>query len=152
MAQASLQQLARELAAKETVGTLCSMSRRHPGYPFGSVMPYALDAEGRPVLLISTLAMHTKNLVEDPRASLMIAESVAAEEALVAARVTLVGDVREVEESEVRGLYLARHPDAAQWVDFGDFAFFRMEVLDIYYVGGFGVMGWVTPGEYAAVG
>jgi hypothetical protein len=143
-----LPKLARELAEKETVGTLCTMSRRHPGYPFGSVMPYALDSRGRPVFLISALAMHTKNLHDDPKVSLTICESVPADQALVAARVTLLGEVAEIEDADVRERYLAKHPDASQWVDFGDFSFYRLEVLDMYYVGGFGVMGWVAPPDY----
>ncbi|MEZ5352739.1 MAG: pyridoxamine 5'-phosphate oxidase family protein [Bryobacteraceae bacterium] len=152
MADESLPQLARALAGKELIGTLCTLSRRHPGYPFGSVMPYALDARGRPIFLVSTLAMHTKNLLEDPKASLMVAEPAPAEQALVAARVTLVGEVREVDDASVRERYLARHPDAQQWVDFGDFSFFRLDILDIYYVGGFGVMGWVPPPDYSSAG
>lgn len=152
MSEASLPQLARELAQRESIGTLCTLSRRHPGYPFGSVMPYALDAQGQPIFLISTLAMHTKNLVADPKASLLIAESGAHDQALVASRVTLVGEVREVDDASVRERYLAKHPDSQQWVDFGDFAFFRLDILDIYFVGGFGVMGWVPPPDYKTFG
>ena len=66
---------ARTLVHLERTGTLGTLSRRHPGHPFVSVMPYAPDAGGRPLLLISGLAMHTQNLDADPRASLLIAQA-----------------------------------------------------------------------------
>ena len=70
---------------------------------------------------------------------------------LGAARVTLVGNVRPISQSEVaeaRKLYLTRYANSRHWVDFEDFSFYRIEVVDVYYVGGFGVMGWVTASEY----
>jgi hypothetical protein len=70
---------------------------------------------------------------------------------LGASRVTLLGTVRAVSEPEVaaaRKLYLARYAKSKYWVDFEDFSFYRMEVVDVYYVGGFGVMGWISASEY----
>ncbi len=116
-------------------------------------MPYGLDELGRPVLLISTMAMHTQNLQADPRASLLVTQSDAGGDPLGASRVTLIGNVAPVPEPEVaeaRKLYLAAYENSKYWVDFEDFAFYRMEVVDVYYVGGFGVMGWVSASEYAA--
>nr|ADC35894.1 pyridoxamine 5'-phosphate oxidase-related FMN-binding protein [uncultured bacterium 246] len=114
-------------------------------------MPYGLDDAGRPAFLVSTMAMHTQNMMGDRRASLLIADPQAAGDPLGAARVTLMGNAAVVPESEaerVRGQYLARYENAKYWVDFADFSFYRMEILDVYYVGGFGVMGWVTAEEY----
>lgn len=71
---------------------------------------------------------------------------------LGASRVTLVGTVSRIPEPELtaaRTVYLTRYPDSKYWVDFDDFSFYRMEVLDVYYVGGFGVMGWVAAPEYS---
>jgi hypothetical protein len=65
----------RTLVLQVTVGTLSTLSRKHVGFPFGSLMPYALDPEGRPIFLISNMAMHTQNLKADPRASLFIAQA-----------------------------------------------------------------------------
>jgi len=113
-------------------------------------MPYALDLEGRPLFLISNMAMHTQNLKAEPRASLFVGQ-IAEGDPLGAARATVVGDVEAVSESEtsaVRELYLARHDNSRSWVDFDDFSFYRLQPLDIYYVGGFGVMGWVSAGDY----
>ena len=144
---------ARTLLHLSSVGTLSTLSRKQPGFPFGSLMPYALDATGRPIFLISTMAMHTQNLKADPRASLFVSQAAADGDVLGAARVTLVGDVMQLsdtEKGEVRELYLKAHPNSRYWVDFNDFAFFRLEPVDIYYVGGFGVMGWVTVEDYAS--
>jgi putative heme iron utilization protein len=114
-------------------------------------MPYGLDEHGRPIFLISTMAMHTQNLKADPRASLLITQADAGGDPLGASRVTLVGNVLPIPEAEVadaRQLYLARYASSKYWVDFEDFSFYRMDVVDIYYVGGFGVMGWVSATEY----
>ena len=115
-------------------------------------MPYALDASGRPIFLISTLAMHTKNLEADARASLFVTESSAAEDPLAVGRVTLMGQAGHVPPADVavaRAAYLAWHSNAANWVDFGDFSFWRLEVQDVYWVGGFGAMDWLPVRDYS---
>jgi len=115
-------------------------------------MPYALDDQGRPIFLISTMAMHTQNLQADPRASLFVTEPGASGDPLGSSRVTLVGSVVRIPEPELaaaRTVYLTRYPDSKYWVDFDDFFFYRMDVLDVYYVGGFGVMGWVAASDYS---
>jgi putative heme iron utilization protein len=143
---------ARTLMARARTGTLATLSRRHPGHPFGSLMPYAIDEGGRPLFLISTLAMHTRNLEADPRASLFVAESSAAEDPLAAGRVTLMGHAARVPSGELAGAraaYLGRHPNASNWVDFEDFAFWRLDIQDVYWVGGFGAMDWLDVRDYA---
>jgi len=114
-------------------------------------MPYGLDEHGRPIFLISTMAMHTQNLQADPRASLLVTEEGTDGEPLGASRITLVGNVLpapEAELAEARKLYLERHANSKYWVDFEDFSFYRMDVVDVYYVGGFGVMGWVSASDF----
>ena len=133
------------------IGSLSTLSRKQPGFPFGSVMPYALDGRGRPVFLISTMAMHTQNLQADPRASLLVTQAGGGGEPLGASRVTLLGNALPVGESEtvaVRKLYLESYANSKHWVDYEDFSFYRMEVIDVYYVGGFGVMGWIAASDY----
>src|SRR2546425_10326325 len=142
---------ARTLMYLARIGSLSTPSRKQPGFPFGSVMPYGLDDHGRPIFLISTMAMHTQNLQADPRASLLVTQGDTGGDPLGAARVTLVGNVLSIPESEVpeaRKLYLQRYANSKYWVDFEDFSFYRMDVVDVYYVGGFGVMGWVCASEY----
>jgi putative heme iron utilization protein len=142
---------ARTLLYVGRIGSLSTLSRKQPGFPFGSVMPYGLDEHGRPVFLISTMAMHTQNLQADPRASLLVTQPDASGDPLGSSRVTLLGNVLPIPESEVpeaRKLYLKRYANSKYWVDFEDFSFYRMDVVDVYYVGGFGVMGWVSASEY----
>jgi putative heme iron utilization protein len=115
-------------------------------------MPYALDGQGRPVFLISTMAMHTQNLLADPRASLFVTEPGTSGDPLGASRATVIGSVIKIPEPDLataRTVYLTRYPDSKYWVDFDDFFFYRMDVLDVYYVGGFGVMGWVAASDYS---
>ncbi len=147
----SFSERARTLLHLGRIGSLSTLSRKQPGFPFGSVMPYGLDDHGRPIFLISTMAMHTHNLQADPRASLLVTQPDAAGDPLGASRVTLIGNVvpiPELDVAEARKLYLARYDNSRYWVDFQDFSFYRMDVLDVYYVGGFGVMGWVSASEY----
>ncbi len=142
---------ARTLVYLGRVGSLSTLSRKQPGFPFGSVMPYGLDDHGRPIFLISTMAMHTQNLHADARASLLVTQQDTEGEPLGASRVTLVGNVHPVPDTElaaVRKLYLERHANSKYWVDFEDFSFYRMDIIDVYYVGGFGVMGWVSAPDY----
>jgi heme iron utilization protein len=144
---------ARTLVHLERTGSLGTLSRRHPGHPFVSLMPYATDAGGRPLLLVSRLAMHTQNLEADPRASLLVAQAGAGEDPLALGRVSLLGravPLADGEREAARVAYLARHPSATSWVDFEDFGFWRLELADVYFVGGFGAMGWVAAGDYAA--
>jgi hypothetical protein len=142
---------ARTLVYLGRIGSLSTLSRKQPGFPFGSVMPYGLDDHGRPILLVSTMAMHTQNLHADPRASLLVTQEDTDGEPLGASRITLVGNVLPLPDAEVaeaRRVYLARHANSKYWVDFEDFSFYKMDVVDVYYVGGFGVMGWVSATDY----
>jgi putative heme iron utilization protein len=151
VAEPTFAERARTLMYLARTGSLSTLSRKQEGFPFGSVMPYGLDGDGRPVFLISTMAMHTQNLLADPRASLLVTQPDASGDPLGASRVTLIGNVQKVPEPEVppaRELYLARYANSKRWVDFEDFSFYRMDVVDVYYVGGFGVMGWVSAADY----
>ena len=141
----------RTLLSLVPVATLSTLSRKHFGFPFGSLMPFALDSAGRPTFLISNMAMHTQNLKADPRCSLFVTQTAADGDPLGAARATLVGNAEPVPEGDlasVRETYLARHENSRYWVDFSDFSFFCLQPIDLYYVGGFGVMGWVEARDY----
>lgn len=130
------------------------MSRKHPGHPFASLMPYALDEQGRPLMLISSMAVHTQNLMADPRASLLVTQE-AAGDPLAAGRLTVMGEARPVPDPDqdgARAAYLARHVNATYWVDFDDFSFWRLEPADLYFVGGFAAMDWVAGSAYLAAG
>lgn len=147
----SFAERARTLVHMRRVGALATRLA-DDGSPFGSVAPYGVDAGGQPVLLLSRLAVHTRNLLAEPRASLLVAEA-ERDDPLAAGRVTLVGTVAALPEAErgaARDDYLARHPDARQWIDFGDFALYRLTVARAWWVAGFGAMGWVEGEAYRA--
>ena len=146
----TLAERARTLASVGLIASLSTHSRKFPGFPFGSMMPYAADGLGRPIFFISTMAMHTQNLRQDPRASLLITQPDISGDPLGAARLTLLGEVTEVPAPEVRDLYLSRYENAKFWQDYTDFAYYRLEVSGVYFIGGFGVMGWISAEEYAA--
>jgi putative heme iron utilization protein len=142
---------ARTLVYLGRVGSLSTLSRKQEGFPFGSVMPYGLDDHANPVFLISTMAMHTQNVQGDPRSSLLVTQPDTIGDPLGASRVMLLGNILPVPAPEVveaRKLYLSRYASSKYWVDFDDFSFYQMGVVDVYYVGGFGVMGWVSASEY----
>ena len=145
----SLAERARTLAAIGRIGSLSTQSRRFPGFPFGSMMPFAADDLGRPVFLISGMAMHTQNLHQDERASLLITQPGAVGDPLGAARLTLIGAAKVASAAEVRDLYLSCYENARYWQDYTDFAYYRLEVKGVYFIGGFGVMGWVSAEDYA---
>lgn len=113
------------------------------------MMPYAADQLGRPIFFISSMAMHTHNLRQDPRASLLITQPDVSGDPLGSARLTLVGEAKEVPAAEVSELYLARYENAKFWQEYSDFAYYRLEVSGAYFIGGFGIMGWIAAEDYA---
>ena len=96
------------------------------------------------------MAMHTQNLQADPHASLLVTQQDTEGEPLGASRVTLLGNVCQYRSPSWPRLASSteRHANSKYWVDFEDFSFYRMDVVDVYYVGGFGVMGWVSASDY----
>jgi putative heme iron utilization protein len=111
-------------------------------------MPYAADNFGRPIFFVSSMAMHTHNLRQDPRASLLITQPDVSGDPLGAARVTLLGEVNEAPADEVKDLYLSRYENAKYWQEYSDFAYYRLQVSAVYFIGGFGVMGWISAEDY----
>lgn len=107
------------------------------GDPYCSLVNVATAPDGAPLMLLSKLAIHTKNLLADPRASLMLDERKDGDP-LEGARVMLMGEVAEVRSSSARAAYLLRHPEAEQFVYFGDFCFYRMAIARAHLVAGFG--------------
>ncbi|PKO85084.1 MAG: pyridoxamine 5'-phosphate oxidase [Betaproteobacteria bacterium HGW-Betaproteobacteria-12] len=126
---------------------LSTHSTQLPGYPYGTAVPLVVDEAQRPLLLISALAEHTKNLLADPRASLAVIEAGQAN-VQDAARATLVGRIEPFQpRPELVQRYLRYQPDAEQFLQL-DFQFFRMQVERIRYIGGIGRMGWLDAGSW----
>lgn len=141
----------RTLVAGRADATLSTLALDPAGYPFGSIVTYALDDAGRPLVLMSTLAEHARNLEQDARASLLVTAVGDGAGRLAAARATLVGTMRPVpdaEQDDATQRYLAVHPRAF-WARFPDFFVARLEVEAIRFVRGFGEMSWVGPPGYA---
>jgi len=144
----TLAERARTLVAIGRIGSLSTHSRKLAGYPFGSMMPYAADGQGHPIFFISSMAVHSQNLVEDPRSSLLIMQPDVTGDPLGAGRVTILGTTTHVTPEQARDLYLSRHENAKFWQGYSDFAFYRLEVSAVYFIGGFGVMGWISAEDY----
>lgn len=139
-------QALRALLAAERHGVLCTGHHRHDGWPFGSLAPFALTAEGDPVFLFSGIAEHTHNLRADPRASLLVQDHLALEQPLAGARATLMGTAEAPEGAARRAAldcYLARHPEAEGWAAAHDFGPFLLRVERVRWIRGFGSMGWL---------
>ena len=140
---------ARRFTRGQHSGVLSTISKRIEGFPFGSVAPFILDHAGRPVILISTLAEHTKNIDADPRVSLIVQPY--SPDMQVTGRVTLLGRAeRLADKSELGPRYLRFHPQAADYFAMHDFSFYRIEPVRLRWIGGFGRIHWVEPADYLA--
>ena len=141
---------ARTLVSQVTTGTLCTLAAEPAGFPYGSFVTVAFE-QGNPVFLFSALAEHTRNLQQDSRGSLLVAET-GAEDPLANGRVTLLGPCRKVSSqgSSVRSAFLETHPNAKYYADFKDFAFWCLQVESIRYIGGYGRMSWVDAPDWHA--
>ncbi len=119
------------------------------GDPYCSLVNVATAADGAPLLLLSRLALHTKNIAADPRVSLLLDERNASKilegDPLEGARIMLMGTLTTTDDVLARTRYLARHPDAYMFAGFGDFAFYRMEIARTHLVAGFGRIDDVAP-------
>lgn len=117
------------------------------GAPYASLVLVAVDHDATPVLLISQLAEHTRNLKADPRVALLFEETEGLEEPLTGPRVTVIGRAEVTSEARHRERFLARHPGAAMYAGFKDFAFYRVSVERAHLVAGFGRIHWIEGSE-----
>lgn len=141
---------ARTLVAQVSTGTLCTLAFESDGYPYGSFVTVAFDA-GNPVFLISRLAEHTKNLEQDPRASLLVAET-GSVDPLANGRVTMLGPCTRIEENDrsASEAFFAVHPNSRYYAGYRDFGFWKLQVASVRYIGGYGRMSWIGQGEWQA--
>jgi putative heme iron utilization protein len=137
---------ARALMRRALKGALASIDTRND-YPYASLITLATDAAGAPTFLISKLARHTANLAEDARASILVDETGALADPLQGARLTLSGIAEPVTDEAIKRRFLARHPEAAVYADFPDFGFWRLKVEGAHYIGGFGRIFDLEPGD-----
>ncbi|MBL6940684.1 MAG: pyridoxamine 5'-phosphate oxidase family protein [Rhodospirillales bacterium] len=136
--------IARALVRRSRSATLASaLTGRRQGWPYASLVTVACMGEGSPVLLLSTLADHTRNLLEDPRAALLFEEASGLTNPQTGPRVTLTGRLKPTNDPRAARRFLARHPGADLYAGFVDFGFYRMTVERAHYVGGFGRASWL---------
>lgn len=138
---------ARRFVRAQHSGVLSTVSQRVEGFPFGSVAPFVTDHAGCPVILISTLAEHTKNLAADPRCSLIVQPY--SPDMQVAGRATILGRAAPLADKDALGpRYLRFHPQAEAYFAMHDFRFWRIEPVRVRWIGGFGRIHWVEPADY----
>ncbi|MNQ79634.1 Pyridoxamine 5'-phosphate oxidase [compost metagenome] len=138
---------ARELLLKEYRGVLSTLSKAMPGFPFGSVVPYCLNEQGRPLILISRIAQHTHNLQKDPKCSLLVGER-EAEDVQAVGRLTYLAEARMIEDAAAIEAAAERYyryfPDSRNYHNAHDFDFWVLEPVRHRYIGGFGAIHWVN--------
>ncbi|MGV6872960.1 HugZ family pyridoxamine 5'-phosphate oxidase [Pseudochelatococcus sp. B33] len=138
----------RQLLRGLRFGSLATL--REDGAPFASLVNVASGLDGTPVTLISRLAVHTQNIARDTRVSLLLAHPVGADSADDPAnhpRISLTGRAQVTADPDDRRRFLARHPHAAAYADFADFAFYRLTPEHIHLVAGFGRITGLSPAE-----
>lgn len=136
---------ARRLIREHPWGVLSTLSKKYPGYPFGSVVPVCADYGGKPLILISKLAQHTQNIEQAPQVSLTLVDN-PTEHVQADARVTLVADAERVPVEQVDDVaqrYYRFFPASVGYHSELDFVFYRLQVKTIRYIGGFGQIHWL---------
>lgn len=138
---------ARKFLRSTCSGILSTHSTRHEGYPFGSVAPFVLDHHCQPIILISNIAEHTKNIAANPKVSLLVFAG--AEDLQANARLTLLGEAVKIykDDIDLRARYLRYLPQAASYFDMHDFSFYRIHIHQARYIGGFGKMSWLSEAD-----
>lgn len=117
------------------------------GHPYASLVTIATDVDGTPLFLISTLALHTKNLASDVRASLLFDGTDAAGDPLAGGRVTVMGRAVKTQRGAARERFLARQEHARGYADFPDFAFYELQAERAHFIGGFGRIVDIAPAD-----
>lgn len=132
-------------------GVLSTFSAKFEGFPFGSVAPFVLNHAGEPVILISSIAEHTKNILANPKVSLLVFAGM--EDLQANARLTLLGEavLADKEDTNLRSRYLRYFPQAETYFDMHDFHFYRIKIAQVRYIAGFGKMGWISEENFSII-
>lgn len=144
--EATPARLARHLLRASDRATLATRRREDDGQgggPYAALVLIAVDHDASPLLLISGLAEHTKDIARDDRVALLVDGTAGLDEPLTGPRVTLTGRARRTDAPGHRARFLARHPGAAMYADFKDFGFYRVQVERAHLVAGFGRIHWI---------
>ncbi len=142
-------QQARAVARACKTASLATTMAGQNGQPYASLVLVAFDHDAAPLLLISRLAEHTKNLIGNDRVSLLCDGTAGFAEPLTGPRVSLLGRAIKTDDPRHRARFLARHPSAEMYAGFGDFAFYRLAIERAHIVAGFGRIHWLDDYLYA---
>jgi heme iron utilization protein len=128
---------------------ICALgtSNRDSQGPYVSLANIATDGQGHPVIFISRLAWHTRNIEADPIASIMVSEIPPEGDALTGPRVTVMGRFERLDAKDIASRYVNHHPAARTYLEFPDFSFFRLQPEKIHAVAGFGRIETMGPDE-----
>jgi putative heme iron utilization protein len=132
----------RKLLKENNFGVLSTISLDVPGYPFGSIVPYCLSGDLEPLMLISNIAQHTKNILADPKVSLTVFNPNSGD-VQANGRVTYIGDALKVDDNQLIDKYKLYFPAAAEYFKFHDFSLFKIEFKKLRFIGGFGSIFWL---------
>ncbi len=143
----NLAQEARQFLRSTRSGVLSSFSSKFDGYPFGSVMPFVLGHDCQPIVLISTIAEHTKNIIANPKVSLLVFAG--AEDLHANGRLTLIGQAEQLDknDADLMARYSRYFPDSVGYFAMHDFQLYRINIAHARYIAGFGKMGWLQGSE-----
>ncbi len=137
--------------AAERASLASALARDGSGRPYASLVLSACDHDGSPILLLSDLADHSKNLAAEPKAALLFDGTAGRDDPLTGPRASLLGEIRPIEDearaARLRARYLARHPGAEAYAGFADFRLYRMTVESAQLVAGFGRIHWLAGPE-----
>ena len=138
----ALLRAARQATLATTLSTGGAQNR--DGWPFASLVLIAHDRDGSPLLLLSDLAEHSRNIEADDRVSLLIDGTAGLADPLTGPRLTVLGRARRSADASHRRGFLAAHPEAALYADFSDFSIYHVAVDSAHLVAGFGRIQWIS--------
>lgn len=138
--------IARNFLRANSVGVLATHSLDLVGYPFGSVTPYLVDKDGLPIIFISSLAQHTRNIEANNKVSLTIFD-LKAQDVQESARLTWIGEATSLKENieETRQSYVRYFPNSKTHLELSDFKFYQINLTRARFIGGFGKIAWIEP-------
>jgi heme iron utilization protein len=147
----SLAAEAKQFLRSTRSGVLSSFSAKFAGYPFGSVMPFVLGHDCQPIVLISTIAEHTKNIIANPKVSLLVFAG--AEDLHASGRLTLIGEAEQLDknDADLMARYCRYFPESTGYLAMHDFQFYRINIAQARYIAGFGRMSWMAGEEIVDV-
>jgi putative heme iron utilization protein len=143
---------ARQLMRGCRSAALATATQAAECWPYVSLVTVAFASDGSPLMLFSDMSDHTRNLMTDPRASLLFEQAHGRRNPQTGPRATVMGKMSKNNDKALARRFLARHPQAAMYAEFGDFNFYRMTVERVHSIGGFASARWVGSKDFLLTG